>query len=271
MLIYLNIYLYFKRVEVNNMCSGYYALSETPKKMPNGSKIHLIGINHRDRIEGPRKLEQVLQRIKPDLILHDFSYEDHKTVCDFLDDTQTTIEKEIANAKECDSVMETILHYTIPFPVVIGNAYAEENGISVHYVHIPNISRARIRLSEDAAIHLYKSSKEDGEIDARAIWRINNALTHYYGSIPTTAELNEQWDYLKNSEGNFAAAFRYFARSFIDPSMSRKLQRMADVITVLAEKDITVVFPLAIGQITDNYGTVYRKVKKLGVQREALL
>ncbi len=245
------------------MCGGLYTNTEPL----DGSNIHILGVDYGDRIHGPQKLNNALERIKPDLIVHSFSEDDHKNMSDYMDRITLDIKKSSADTSGLESAVERIFELVIPFPVPVCNIYAEMHDSSVAYAFIPDIHRSRFGLAKALALELYQKSAEAGEIHAGTVQKINAVLHQYYGTSPTSEQLEKYWSYLQDQ----GLTIKDCVRWLLDPVPGRKRDLLARIIRGLAKEEQTVAVPVCLEEASNKPGSLYRKVKNIGVQREVLL
>jgi hypothetical protein len=246
------------------MCSGYYRPIRA-----NGSNITLIGVDFRDRVAGPAKLEKLLKKIQPDLVVHQYSGQDFEEITTVLRVVGEKIKEEVPRTEGVEEVLMKIYSLVVPFPIDVGNRYAWEQDRNVRYAMIPKFVRGRLNDTMTLAHQLYKESKEKGIIDTQTTWKINNEIQRYYGAPPTSEETQRYWKNLNNP--TWKDVLTHYTHAFLIPERDREIRRMAQVIRSLAEEESTVVFPVRLDLAADRPGSLYRRVKNIGVKREALV
>ncbi len=250
------------------MCGSMYAPSI------DGSNITLIGVDFRDREEGLGKLEQLLHKLKPTLIVHPFSEEDHQELTRALDETGSELLQKGVDPGQIEDAVEKLYDLIIPFPVAVGNEYAQENGIKIAYGQRPYpflMIESRIDHAKRLATDLVESAQK-GKLGNKALWQINNALHQYYGPIPSEEKLESQWEYLNAKEGFWKQSMHNIIdQQILNPGPNHPNKLMKRIIKELAQEEGIVAIPMRMQNITTSVGSIYNKTKGYGVQRIPLL
>src|SRR3989344_7085461 len=117
------------------MCSttGVYMKSE-----PQLDRIVLMGIDRRDYVHGPRKLERLLETIDPDVVIQQFSANDLENVIEGLEMVREKFSGNIPETALAEDLTKLAM-LMAPWYVGEGNAFVHERGKELIYPLHPTV------------------------------------------------------------------------------------------------------------------------------------
>jgi len=236
------------------------------------SSVILVGIDYRDRLNGPPKLEELLEKIRPDFIIHAFSEGECNEIYKVMGPIMQCLEDTIDDKEKLQDAFEKMYDIAMPWSISVGNQYAEKAGARVGYAFRPGIYRRNIELSYRLASNLERESQGQKKLDPSALWEIDNAMTRFFGPPPTENLVSSYWNFLNSEEFVKRNSIENFIGLYLlSPTPFNRIRVLSGIAKSLTKENQVGVIPFVMHQIADSFGTVYSRTKKYGVQRIPLL
>lgn len=230
--------------------------------------LYLIGVDHRDRIDGPARLSALYDKLKPRAILDERS-EDHQRknedLCRYLLDGLNRLSDD---RNGIIRIMTLFQYAAFPFPSQDNETYARSNGIPFYFAGIPDPRNEDTSgLEQIANDILVLVERTAGKIDPH-IPRILEVFSAMLEDPPSGEYLERAWRYYLENENRLVNEI-YILRHRLSGLTGRRDEHMERLVRELYDPDGGIAFPLGMVHAQDSFtkSTLYSRIKDLSSER----
>lgn len=230
--------------------------------------VYLIGIDHRDKREGPKKLERLLDTLQPDILIDEFHESSFHSVHDIGERLRGNLGKLPLPKQKRNLLMGNFYDLAFPFPTYEVWQYGQAHGIPHHFAD-PRVQQAVVfpALEEMAANILLLAKQYPENITSPNLQR---AVDNVYEPV-SQEYLKRAWEHYTRTERQLFNEL-VLLRLRLQGILGKPDQAMEEVVRVVFRPDQTIVFPIGMVHATDSWtkSTLYSRIKDLQPQRMAL-
>lgn len=226
------------------------------------SNIHLIAVDHNDKVLGPGKLRAVYGEIKPTVILSEISPEDEVVIRRIQDEIRIRLGKVTDDQESIDRAVRLVGG----FEYNTNREYAAEHGIEHVLADLPGRQIGNV-LEMEVLTKIWLLKVEAGFTDLKE-WVDNS----YAARNPSQSFIRQQWDVLLWMEKNWLGSVGGVIRR-IRGNIGKADIHMESVIRELHGLEEVIAFPVGMAHVMDSRAkrTLYSRLKDLNPERKLLI
>lgn len=250
--------------------------------------IYLIGIDYRDRRNGPERLRIVLEEIKPDIILREDAEEQRKEKTEYITDTKELFDKKERNTTKRERLIEMLEDLLLPWTDKPIEEYVKASGCEVKWGYRGNRGEnyagdvmdqyGSIRFALITSITLPRNSPYSRRThldmyeliceETEDMWK--NEWTNTILGLPDEESPKERWDRYTKNEGTWKGAWQMYSKERVDETGTDK--NMEQAIRASYDPKKRIAYPVDIQHIVSNCWrkTLYHRIRDLSPRRVSL-
>lgn len=233
------------------------------------SGIYLIGIDHLDKREGPKKLERMLDTLHPDVLVDEFHEPSFRFICNIGERLRGDLEKLPLSPQKRTLLMENFYDLAFPFPTYNVWQYAQAHGIP-HYFGDARAQQAVVfpSLEEMAGNILLLGKQHPERITPSNLQMTVDSV--YPSSSPEY--LQHAWEYYLRTERRMGNELTLSLLRLLG-KIGKRDRAMEGVVREVFRPEHTLVFPIGMVHVTDSMlkSTLYSRIKDLHPKRLPLV
>ena len=233
------------------------------------AKIYLMGNDHRDWQNGPRKLEAAYTRLNPNIVVSEYdfvSYSGLERICDEFSAQLDKISNDKSGKEKVRGMFELVAY---GFPLGFNRKYAAQNGIYHVFADLPHAHSGNCQtISGLGEMILALISSHNGEIEENAF----KAMELMKDRPPTQEYLQNVWEYYMRTENSLSNELKLF-KLRLAGLIGKRDAHMETMIRAIYPRGGIIVYPVGFVHLQDSIlkSTLYSRIKDLNPERIPIL